>query len=447
MKFRLNEEQPTAVPQEAKQVGEARPERWGWVERSVWTERMLEALEQGVKGGMWFSLIDKVYRPETLYKAWTLVKANRGGAGADHQTIEGFERNLEGNLERLHEELRTGTYQPRFILRVYIEKEGSRDKRSLGIPSVRDRVVQTALRLVIEPIFERVFHPRSFGFRPGRGCKDALREVDRLLKGGHCCVVDADLQSYFDSIPHDQLMSEIRCYIADGRVLKLIEGFFKQGIVEGFSHWTPEEGTPQGAVISPLLANLYLHSLDVAMAEAGFQMVRYADDFVVLCQSDREARMALERMQSQISMKGLRFHPEKIHLVDVRIAGQRFDFLGYRFEGATRWPRKKSVNKVRNNIRAKTGRSSGKSLPCIIAEVNRTLRGWFEYFKHSNKRTFPGFDQWIRRRLRSILRRRLKGKGISGGYDHIRWPKRYFREHGLFSLEEAHGALLQPSVR
>lgn len=411
MKFRLNEEQPTAVPQEAKQVGEARPERWGWVERSVWTERMLEALEQGVKGGMWFSLIDKVYRPETLYKAWTLVKANRGGAGADHQTIEGFERNLEGNLERLHEELRTGTYQPRSILRVYIEKEGSRDKRSLGIPSVRDRVVQTALRLVIEPIFERVFHPRSFGFRPGRGCKDALREVDRLLKGGHCCVVDADLQSYFDSIPHDQLMSEIRRYIADGQVLKLIEGFFKQGIVEGLSHWTSEEGTPQGAVISPLLANLYLHSLDVAMAEAGFQMVRYADDFVVLCQSDREARMALERMQSQISMKGLRFHPEKIHLVDVRIAGQRFDFLGYRFEGATRWPRKKSVNKVRNNIRAKTGRSSGKSLPCIIAEVNRTLRGWFEYFKHSNKRTFPGFDQWIRRRLEVSCDGVLKVKG------------------------------------
>ncbi len=408
---------------------------------------MLETLEQGVEGGMWFSLIDKVYRPSTLYKGWVLVKANRGGAGVDHQTIEGFERDLESNLARLHEELRAGKYQPRPIRRVYIEKEGTREKRPLGIPTVRDRVVQAALRLVMEPIFERMFHPKSYGFRPGRGCKDALREVDRLLAQGHCMVVDADLQSYFDSIPQDQLMREVRSQIADGRVLRLIEGFLKQGIVDGISHWVAEEGTPQGAVLSPLLANLYLHSFDVTMAEAGYQMVRYADDFVVLCRNGEEAARALDLMQSVIRAKGLRFHPDKIHLADLRIAGQGFDFLGYRFEGKTRWPRQKSLNKVKGKIRTETGRSNGKSLSCIIAEVNRTLQGWFEYFKHSNRKTFPKLDQWIRRRLRSILRRRLKGKGISVGYDHIRWPNRYFREHGLFSLVEARVALLQSSER
>ncbi len=445
MKASRNEEGPAEVLREAKQAGETRLRKWAWVERTVWTDRMLEALEQGVKGGVWFSLIDKVYRPETLYRAWRRVKANKGGAGTDHQSLEGFERDLERNLNKLQEELRTGSYQPRPILRTYIEKPGSRDKRPLGIPCVRDRVVQTAVRLVVEPIFERVFHPRSYGFRPERGCKDALREVDRLLKAGFVWVVDVDLEDYFGSIPHEPLRREIKQHIGDGRMLGLLEAFLKQGIMEGLAQWTPEEGTPQGAVISPLMANLYLNSVDGAMAAAGYQMVRYADDSVILCRSKEEAEGALRQVQRQTTGKGLRIHPEKTRLVDARAPGQGFDFLGYHFEGGTRWPRKKSLKKLKEAIRKKTGRSNGKSLECIIENVNGSLRGWFEYFKHSNKKAFPRLDQWIRRRLRSILRRRHKRKGISRGYDHYRWPNRYFRAAGLFSLEDAHRALLQPS--
>jgi RNA-directed DNA polymerase len=248
------------------------------VERSIWTDNMLAALETGVKGGVWFSLIDKVYRPSTLNAAWLKVKANKGSAGSDHQSIEDFERNLKDNLDRLYHELQDGSYRPRPILRVHIDKPGSKDKRPLGIPCVRDRVVQAALRLVIEPIFEKEFVQGSYGFRPGRGCKDALREVERLLKAGYVHVVDADLKSYFDSIPHDELLSETGSYIADGRLLALIEAFLTQDILENMALWTPEKGAPQGAVVSPLLSNLYLHSIDVAVAQAGYHMVRYADD-------------------------------------------------------------------------------------------------------------------------------------------------------------------------
>jgi RNA-directed DNA polymerase len=445
VKASRNEERPAGVLQEAKQAGDTRARKWGWVERSVWTERMLEALEKGVKGGVWFSLIDKVYRPKTLYQAWLKVKANKGGVGADYQSLEGFERNLEQNLHKLQEELRSGSYQPRPIRRVYIEKPGSVDKRPLGIPCVRDRVVQAGLRLVVEPIFERIFQPGSYGFRPRRGCEGALREVDRLLKAGYIWIVDADIDSYFDSILHEPLLKEVERHIGDGRVLGLLEMFLKQGIMEGLVQWSPEKGTPQGAVISPLLANLYLDSVDGAMAAAGFRMVRYADDLVILCCSRQEAAEALRLLQEQMMEKGLRLHSEKTRLVDVSTSGQGFAFLGYHFEGGTRWPRKKSLTKLKKTIRAKTGRSNGNSMECIIANVNGTLRGWFEYFKHSNGRTFPRLDQWIRRRLRSILRRRLKRKGISGGYDHYRWPNRFFRAAGLFSLEDAHRALLQSS--
>lgn len=249
-----------------KQAGEIQAGKWDWVERSVWNDRMLEALGKGVKGGRWFSLIDKVVRPGTLLAAWALVKANKGSAGSDHQSIDEFESGLVGNLRQLEKELCSGQYHPRPIRRVYIDKPGSKEKRPLGIPTVRDRVVQAALRLVIEPIFEREFAPRSYGFRPGLGCKDALREVDRYLKAGYTYVVDADLSAYFDSIPHERLMDDVRTRIADGRVLELLGMFMKQQVLEEMKLWTPERGTPQGAVISPLLANLYLHSDEVMLS-------------------------------------------------------------------------------------------------------------------------------------------------------------------------------------
>jgi len=447
---RSDEEQPVKVPNasEAKQTGEAYAAPWAWVERSIWTDRMLDALRKGVKGGVWFSLIDKVYRQNTLQKAWESVRANKGSAGTDNQTVDGFARNLERNLAKLSEELQSGTYHPRPIRRVYIDKPGSNEKRPLGIPAVRDRVAQAALRLVIEPIFEATFAPQSYGFRPGRGCKDALRRVEELLKTGHTWVVDADLKGYFDSIPHDRLMKEVEKYMADGRVRELLRMFLKQKILDGLKQWEPEGGTPQGAVISPLLANLYLHPVDKVMSKAGYQMVRYADDFVILCQTRHEAHNALDLVKELTAERGLTLHPQKTRLVDVTKPTESFDFLGYRFEKDTRWPRKKSMRKLKDAIRSKTKRCNAHSMERIIQNVNQTLKGWFEYFKHSNQWTFEPIDGWIRRRLRSILRKRNKLSGISrGGRDNQRWPNKYFRELGLFSLAEAHCSLIQSSRR
>lgn len=286
MKSRTTENRPVSVPEEAKRAGEVRA-RWPWAELTVWTERMLTTLEEGVKGGKWFSLIDKVYAPVTLRRAFERVKANRGAPGVDHQTIKRFEARLEENLSRLSQELKGGTYQPRAIRREYIPKPGSSEKRPLGIPTVRDRVAQAALRMVLEPIFERDFAEESYGFRPGRGCKDALRRVNELLEEGYTWVVDADLKSYFDTIPHESLLELMGMKVSDGRVLDLIEAYLNQEVMETMKRWIPERGTPQGSVISPLLSNIYLDPLDHLMASGEGVMVRYADDFVILCRSER----------------------------------------------------------------------------------------------------------------------------------------------------------------
>jgi len=274
---RQAESKPTPVPATAKRVGDVRA-RWAWAEPSVWTDRMLAALEEGVKGGVWFSLIDKVYSAANLLASYAKVAANRGAAGVDHVTVEDFTRRLSCNLEKLAAGLQEGTYRPQAVRRVNIPKPGTKETRPLGIPTVRDRVVQGALRHVLEPIFERKFAEHSYGFRPDRGCKDALRRVDGLLKKGYHHVVDVDLKSYFDTIPHERLLAEVRQYVSDSRVLGLIEAFLTAEIMDGLQHWTPESGAPQGAVLSPLLSNLYLNALDHLMAGEGFEMTRYADD-------------------------------------------------------------------------------------------------------------------------------------------------------------------------
>ena len=360
------------------------------VEPKVWTERMLTALVQGVKGGKWFSLIDKVHPERTLEAAFSQVAANQGAAGVDHVTIAMFETRLDEELRRLSEQLRNGTYRPQAIRRHYIPKPGTQEKRPLGIPTVRDRVVQTAVRMVIEPIFEHEFAEHSYGFRPHRGCKDALRRVDELLKAGYTHIVDADLKSYFDTIPHDGLMSLVGQKVSDSRVLKLIELFLKQGVLDGLREWTPEKGSPQGAVISPLLSNIYLNPLDHLMAQQGFEMIRYADDFVIMCRSPEEAARALAVVQAWTASAGLTLHPNKTRIIDAR--EDAFEFLGYRFERGKRFPRAKSLMKLKDTIRAKTKRTSGKCLRAIIQSLNPTLRGWFGYFKHSYKTTFsaPG---------------------------------------------------------
>ena len=445
------EKPPATVSATTQQAGEAPcpsgvRARWDWVEPRVWTERMLTALEEGVKGGKWFRLIDKVYALPNLRQAFARVKVKRGAAGVDHVTVEEFEHDLEANLAQLAQALAEERYRPQAVRRVWIPKPGSKEKRPLGVPTVRDRVVQAALRAVLEPIFERDFAAQSYGFRPKRGCKDALRRVDHLLKQGHSWVVDADIKSYFDTIPRTELLERMKTKIADGRVLRLVEAFLQQGVLEEMNLWTPEAGTPQGAVISPLLSNIYLDALDHAMEEQGFEMVRYADDFVVLCGTEGEAQQALAQVQRWTAAAGLTLHPTKTRVVDARQAGG-FDFLGYHFERGMRWPRRKSERKFRDAIRDKTRRTQGQSLQATIVDLNRTLVGWFEYFQHSHPTTFATLDGWVRMRLRSILRRWRGLWGPGRGADHQRWPNAYFAERGLFSLVTAHASACQSSRR
>jgi RNA-directed DNA polymerase len=417
---------------------EAHDRDWWWAEASIWTDRMVSALVNGVKGGKWFSLVDKAIRPTTLEAAWRKVERNKGSAGVDGQSIERFAAGAERYLAELHETLKTGSYRPAAVKRVDIPKGDGRT-RPLGIPTVKDRIVQTALKMTIEPIFEAEFRAGSYGFRPGRGCKDALREVDRLLKQGYTHVVDADLKSYFDTIPHDRLMALVAQKISDGRILALIESYLEQDVMKEMERWRPTTGTPQGAVISPLLANIYLHPLDLLMEQSGYEMVRYADDFVILCRTAEEARTALRQIEAWVADNGLTLHPDKTRIGDSLQPGQGFDFLGYRFEAGRRFVRKKSLKAFKDKVRAKTGRSRGVSLSRIIGELNPMLRGWFGYFKHAVPFEFRLLDGFIRRRLRSILRKQEKRPGFGRGPDdHQRWPNAFFADHGLFTLSTAH---------
>jgi len=417
--------------------------RWAWTEPSVWTERMLDALEMGVKGGKWYSLIDKVYAEETLNAAWKRVKRNGGSAGVDRETIKDFARRAGVRLTRLSQQIQDETYEPKPIRRRWIPKLGSTELRPLGIPTVTDRIAETALRLTIEPIFEKKFMECSYGFRPKRSTKDALRRVQEHLEAGRNWVVDIDIQKYFDTINHELLMEEVKKELSDGRVLRMIEKSLSRGVMETTKSYAAlEEGTPQGSVISPLLANIFLHPVDEAMTKEGYQVVRYADDCVVMCWTQEEAERAMRRMQELIEERGLRLHPEKTKLVDARAPGG-FDFLGYHFELGRRTPRKKSLRKLKDTVRERTRRGNGYSLEKIIETINLILRGWFAYFKHSAPRIFKWLDGWIRGRLRSILRRRLKLRGRGRGRDHQRWPNAYFRRMGLYFMAEAHQLLIR----
>jgi RNA-directed DNA polymerase len=403
---------------------------------------MLTALEQGVKGGQWFSLMDKVYSVGNLRQAFRRVQANGGSAGVDHETVEMFAHHEEANLEKISRALRRNEYQPAAVKRVWIPKPGSKEKRPLGIPTVRDRVVQAALRHVLEPIFERDFAEHSYGFRPHRGSKDALRQVDDLLRQGYTWAVDADLKSYFDTIPQEKLMARVAGKVSDGRVLLLVQAYLRQGVMEEAKYWTPDQGTPQGGVVSPLLSNIYLDPLDHLMAARGVEMVRYADDFVLLCRTEGQAQAALAAVQRWTAQAELALHPEKTRIVDATQRGG-FEFLGYHFERGMKWPRAKSLAKFKTTVRSHTRRHNRNSLPLIISQLNRSLTGWFQYFQHSHKTTFPLLDSWIRMRLRSVLRCRQGQRGGGRGFDHYRWTNAFFAEHGLFSLYAAHASVCQ----
>lgn len=389
--------------------------------------------------------MDKVYREANLMSAYHKVAANKGAPGVDHVTIEDFTARLYANTSKLEAQLRTKQYRPQAIRRVRIPKPGTRETRPLGIPTVRDRVVQAAIRNVIEPILERQFAEHSYGFRPGRGCKDALRRVDRLVKAGYKHTVDVDLKSYFDTIPHDRLLAELRKYIADNSLIGLVAQFLQASIMDDVDQWTPTEGAPQGAIISPLLSNLYLNELDHLMASLGFEMTRYADDLVIQCKTREDAERALALVQQWTQEHELTLHPTKTKIVHVDEEG--LEFLGYRFLQHRRFPRQKSLAKFKDAIRSKTKRTNGTSLQAIIANVNETIRGWYAYFKHSWPTTFPGIDSWVRQRLRSILRRRAGRRGRARGRDYQRYSNNFFADAGLFSLTTANHRERQPSQR
>lgn len=436
---------PEQVPRLATPTGEP---NYDWVERSVWTERMVGCLRRGgPEGGKWYSLHDKVFAQKTLEAGFARVYANRGAPGADGVTVEIFSERLAWEIQQLQTAWQAGTYRPDAVKRVWIPKPGGTEKRPLGIPTVRDRVVQAALRLVLEPIFESDFHECSYGFRPGRSAQQAAGVVLAHLKAQRLVVVDVDLKAFFDSIPHERLLEAVRRRVTDGRVLELIGLFLKAGVMEDLRLTTPEAGTPQGGVISPLLANIYLDALDQQMAKSGRVMVRYADDFVILCQNPEEATHALADVQEWTAKAGLTLHPTKTRIVDLGQPGAWFDFLGYRFKRhdlpdgtlrILRLIRDKSLARARDAIRDVTPRNSGKTMTEIIRQANSWARGWFGYFRSIHRSVHHLLDGMLRRRLRSILSRRNGRVRWGRGDAHRLWPNAYFDRLDLFSLERAH---------
>lgn len=393
-------------------------------------------LENRVRGGKWHALIDKVYAPRNLFTASRKVTGKRKAAGVDGQSCEAFEEHLLVETRRLSEEIRTGSYRPNAVRRVHIPKPGRpNETRPLGIPTVRDRVVQRAIVNVIEPILDHQFHERSFGFRHGRGAHDALRIVEQKLQAGCVYVVDADLKGYFDTIPKDRLLALVQEHISDSRMLHLIKLFLDQNILEELREWTPVAGVPQGAVLSPVMSNLYLNPLDHQMADSGFEMVRYADDFVVLCRSQSEAETALQMITAWVETAGLTLHPTKTKIVDSRV--ESFAFLGYSFRGDQIYPRRESLAKMKTRIKELTPRKRPGSIERIAAELTSILRGWFGYFRHCRWTIFKALDAKIRSRLRQLLlqRHRNNPQGLPRTQ---RWPNDFFAKAGLYSLRDAH---------
>ena len=424
-------------PNQPKQAGKIY-DRWWWIAHWVWTERMLTRLETSEPTTVWFGLWDKVIAERNLQAGFWAVWRNRGAPGVDGQTVPQFEAQEQAELAQLRQELRQQRYRRQPARRVWIPKAGTTEKRPLGIPAVRDRTVEAALKHVLEPIFEHDFAEQSYGFRPGRGCGEAVQRVEQLLEEGRAWCVDVDFKSYFDTIPHERLLGLIRQRIVDGQVMALLEQSLKAGVLEELKGWQPtEHGTPQGAVISPILANLYFNPLDHQMAQCGWQMVRYADDLVVLCRTKEEAEQALRHLRQWSQEAGLTVHPTKTRIVNVQSEG--FDFLGWHFRGDKKWPRKKSLQKLQDKLRPLSGRTNRRSLSEIIAQANPILRGWHGYFRASYRTGLSGPDGWLRRRLRAMLRKRNRrpGYGLSQA-DSRQWPNRWFAAQGLFSLQ--HGS-------
>jgi RNA-directed DNA polymerase len=404
----------------------------------------------------WHSLYDKVFALPNLTRAWARVRENAGAGGVDGQTVQQFAVNADVRLTRLSEDLRAKTYRPKPVRRVYIPKSGG-GKRPLGIPCVRDRIVQQALLQVLEPIFEAKFSPRSHGFRPKRGCASALDVVDRAIRYGLCWVVDADVRAFFDNVGHEKLLCLLNEEVADGSVLRLIRQILRAGVVEpGVAEVDPTElGTPQGGPLSPLLANVYLHPLDERLQAGHYGLIRYADDFVIFAKSEGEAQEALSVARQVLEGElGLSLHPEKTRVVSV---DEGFEFLGFHYfrdpkVGRCKEVRQKSVARFREAIRLRTPRlktqrrvkrkhltlgrlSKNKLVSAMIRELDLFVAGWHWYFKGVQSRyaetPFGCFDGFVRRRVRSAITGRT-----GSGWWHSVLNNALLRRLGLVPLDE-----------
>ena len=376
------------------------------------------------------SLVDKVYQPKNLRAAWDKVKANRGSGGIDGQSIDAFEQDCDGHLHRLHEDLRTDRYQPLPVRRVDIPKAGKPGEwRPLGIPAVIDRVCQQALLNRLEPIFEPLFDDSSFGYRPRRSAKDALRKMWREIEAGAEWIVDADLKDYFGSIDHEKLLTLVAQRVADGRVLTLIERMLTAGAMQNGRLFPTTQGTPQGGVVSPLLSNILLTPFDREMRRRGYQLTRYADDWAVTCRSRQEAEAALRCAAKILATLGVQLNVRKTRIVHMR---RGVAFLGYtikrgqralslpaamitskaRHGGLYAYPTQKSIDRFKDSVRRKTQRRIPLRTAELIRELNPVIRGWGEYYKRAHvRRLFNQLDRWIVRRLWSHRYRRWRCAG------------------------------------
>ena len=402
------------------------------------------------------SLVDKVYKRKNLELAWIQVRSNDGAGGVDGQSLADFEEVLDEQLDQLSQQLRTGTYQPLPVRRQLIPKAGQPGKfRPLGIPTIYDRVCQQALLNRLEPIFEPVFDDASFGYRKGRSTKDALRKIWKELDAGAEWIVDADLKDFFGSVDHEKLLTLVAQRVSDGRVLRLIRGMLKAGVLAEGQRLPTEQGTPQGGIVSPLLSNILLTPFDREMRRRGYRLTRYADDWVVACHTRAEAQRALAEATGILKALGVTLNADKTRIVHVQVG---FEFLGYKIKRGTRplrlppskirsgvrsgdlyaYPRQKSIQHFKTQVRQRTRRKAPVTTPELVRQINPVIRGWGLYYHKAHvRKLFAQLDRWILRRLWSQRFKRWRCRGWK------RLPERHlYGELGLVRL-----IALIPSIR